>query len=207
MIQIGSRFTRLLVVKRSVRRDNRRERFWLCKCDCGKTKAVRAGHLREGKIKSCGCLREEALATWNKDKGTSERYAADLTGQRWNMLTAVERAAPPENSNLTHDYRRAMFWLWRCDCGNQKAIRVASVMAGRTRSCGCLIGTHAPDVTGQRWNMLTAVERMPPLPQDPWTPRWLWRCDCGKTKVIRYASVRIGKAKSCGCLRKGRPKK
>ena len=46
MIQIGSRFTRLLVVKRSVRRDNREERFWLCKCECG---TMIEDEMRDGK--------------------------------------------------------------------------------------------------------------------------------------------------------------
>ena len=33
--------------------------YWKCKCDCGNEKDVRIGHLTAGKIKSCGCFREE----------------------------------------------------------------------------------------------------------------------------------------------------
>lgn len=29
---------------------------WLCKCDCGNSKIARGSHLKEGDIKSCGCL-------------------------------------------------------------------------------------------------------------------------------------------------------
>lgn len=35
---------------------------WFCRCDCGSETTVAAGHLRNGKIKSCGCLRRETSA-------------------------------------------------------------------------------------------------------------------------------------------------
>jgi hypothetical protein len=34
--------------------------------------------------------------------------------------------------------------------------------------------------------------------------RWMCRCDCGKTKIIRAAALRSGHIKSCGCTRKGK---
>lgn len=33
--------------------------WWNCICSCGKEKEIRADHLKLGKIKSCGCLRNE----------------------------------------------------------------------------------------------------------------------------------------------------
>ena len=33
--------------------------MWLCRCDCGVVKPVRSETLRNGKAKSCGCLRYE----------------------------------------------------------------------------------------------------------------------------------------------------
>ena len=30
--------------------------------------------------------------------------------------------------------------------------------------------------------------------------KWLWQCDCGKTKVIRASLVKSGKVQSCGCV-------
>ena len=37
------------------------------------------------------------------------------------------------------------------------------------------------------------------------TIEWACVCDCGNTKVIPSGSLRAGKVKSCGCLRKSKP--
>lgn len=33
--------------------------WMVCKCDCGKIQTVRAGDLKSGKSKSCGCLNKK----------------------------------------------------------------------------------------------------------------------------------------------------
>lgn len=35
--------------------------WWLCRCDCKQEKLIRAGHLRHGKVHSCGCLRRDNM--------------------------------------------------------------------------------------------------------------------------------------------------
>lgn len=50
------KFGKLLVVS-----FNRREKgstYWLCQCDCGRQKAIQAGHLKAGLITSCGCYKK-----------------------------------------------------------------------------------------------------------------------------------------------------
>ena len=40
---------------------------WLCQCDCGsEPKLVRAGHLKNGSIRSCGCLSRETTSAMMK---------------------------------------------------------------------------------------------------------------------------------------------
>lgn len=54
MLEIqGQRFTKLVAVEKAGTNE-KGERFWLCQCDCGKTKEVTGSALVAGKIKSCG---------------------------------------------------------------------------------------------------------------------------------------------------------
>lgn len=64
-VAVGERYGRLVVVE--VLRGPKPLRC-LCVCDCGKTKAVTAGHLREGRTRSCGCLKRDAQA-WHPWRG------------------------------------------------------------------------------------------------------------------------------------------
>lgn len=57
---IGSKFTRY-TVKSFVKIDTGGNSVWLCKCDCGSIKEVRACNLNNGHSKSCGCLNQENL--------------------------------------------------------------------------------------------------------------------------------------------------
>lgn len=59
----GKRFGRLTVVKRVENRvsiSGRQYAMWLCKCDCGKTKIASTGNLRQGQVRSCGCLQKDS---------------------------------------------------------------------------------------------------------------------------------------------------
>lgn len=54
----------------------------------------------------------------------------DLTGQRFGRLTAI-------SSRMDSDNRRCV-WLCKCDCGNYKEFKSATLISGRAQSCGCL---------------------------------------------------------------------
>lgn len=54
----GKRFKRLVV--RELSHVNRSGTWWLCDCDCGKKKLVRARCLVTGVTGSCGCYRVES---------------------------------------------------------------------------------------------------------------------------------------------------
>lgn len=54
----------------------------------------------------------------------------DLTGQKFNRLTVLERA---ENSKCGKAR-----WLCRCECGNEVIVLGSSLTSGHTKSCGCL---------------------------------------------------------------------
>ena len=46
----NKRFGRLIALER-------KGNDWICECDCGNQKDIKAYRLRSGRTKSCGCLR------------------------------------------------------------------------------------------------------------------------------------------------------
>lgn len=54
----GTRFGRLTAVKLSEKRSGRKT-FWDCICACGKEKTIRTDSLKDGSVRSCGCLKKE----------------------------------------------------------------------------------------------------------------------------------------------------
>lgn len=69
---IGQRFERLVVLEQAPKGKGTAAR-WLCRCDCGKEKVCISSHLRGGRIRSCGCLRQETTARLNRTHGLSRR--------------------------------------------------------------------------------------------------------------------------------------
>lgn len=65
----GQRFGRLVVVELHGVRNGCA--IWRCKCDCGKETLTKGSLLRNGKTKSCGCLREEVRRTSTRKHGLS----------------------------------------------------------------------------------------------------------------------------------------
>ena len=53
----------------------------------------------------------------------------DLTGNRYGRLTVLR---------YYKTEKKKVYWLCRCDCGNEVAVYSASLKDGRTKSCGCL---------------------------------------------------------------------
>jgi hypothetical protein len=58
--------------------------------------------------------------------------ASDLVGQVFGRLTVLARAGS------TNGTRRRPLWRCRCACGEEAIVPAASLLAGSTRSCGCL---------------------------------------------------------------------
>lgn len=93
-------------------------------------------------------------------------------------------------------------WECRCDCGKKTVVSGSSLRTGNTSSCGCL-KTEGEDETGNRFGSLVVVE---PVEDSRRGAFWRCKCDCGGEAVVKGASLRYGKTKSCGCstLKHGR---
>lgn len=63
--------------------------------------------------------------------------AEDITGRKFHKLTAVKRAGFREGAKC-----RKSLWLCRCDCGRDAIVAYVELLAGATKSCGCIIGQH-----------------------------------------------------------------
>lgn len=83
----GKVFGRLTVKGRVTLAPGERGPFWLCLCGCGKECKVRAGNLKSGSTRSCGCLAKEFT--------TSHGKRNTRTWHVWAQL--IQRCTNPNN--------------------------------------------------------------------------------------------------------------
>ena len=121
---IGRVFGELTVVSPGEPEATAAGRRWLCRCSCGKTCTVLATLLAKGRKTHCG------------GPAHKKNYAyADITGQRFEMLTALH---PSENRKSS----RSVTWRCRCDCGNEIDVSYNNLVYGNMKSCGCRKKAH-----------------------------------------------------------------
>ena len=124
------RFGMLTVLRQSERKSPRGELYWLCRCDCGNEKEILGNNLKRGAVSSCyACI----------------KINADITGQRFGMLTALHRS----EQNYGH-------WICRCDCGEITDVSIYKLLDGEAKSCGC---KKITDLTGKRFGRLVVLKR------------------------------------------------
>lgn len=99
----GQKFGRLTVIERdnSKPKGHGKPVYWICQCDCGKIKSIKADHLRRGYTQSCGCLHKEIV---------SKTFTKDITNQKFDYLTAIKP--------LYINSHKETVWLCKCNCGN-----------------------------------------------------------------------------------------
>lgn len=190
----GERYGRLIVLERDYSKPKGKA-YWYCKCDCGNITSVSRNNLKNGSIKSCGCLKKET-----QDKKATETLK-DMTGQRFGRLTVLHR---DESKPKGHGHKA--YWVCRCDCGNMVSVVGTNLRNGTTQSCGCLQRERTSeaglvDLTGQQFGFLIPLYR---LDEKKWG-KTIWHCKClncgGETDVI-HSYLTIGDTKSCGCIRR-----
>lgn len=109
-------------------------RQYLCQCDCGTVKTIRANDLRGGRSRSCGCLRVEAMKRVALNHNSSREQKSNMAGQRFSNLLVIAEAEP----DLTEKGQRKRRVMCRCDCGQVTIVKATSLRSGNTKSCGCL---------------------------------------------------------------------
>lgn len=114
MITKGMKFGKWTVLKEAGKNKDRR-RLWLCKCECGYTKAVIERYLLKGQSTQCGKCDHE-----------------DLTGKKFGKLTVQKLAYKKKRNSST-----SIFWQCLCDCGNFFIARSDALKKGTSSHCGC----------------------------------------------------------------------
>jgi len=100
----------------------------LCLCECGTEKRISIYDLKAGKTKSCGCIHKEFLIALHKKKkvktkGNFEEYIGNTYGR----LTVMEGAK---------EFGIKVKCI--CSCGKETFTSIHALLAGKTKSCGCL---------------------------------------------------------------------
>lgn len=99
-------------------------RIWHFLCECGKECNYPIRYVVDGTHISCGCYKKP-------------RKHKDITGKKFNMLTAVKDTGKSSNGK-----NKRVIWLFQCDCGKNIELEATRVASGNTASCGCLRATE-----------------------------------------------------------------
>jgi hypothetical protein len=186
---VGQKFGKLTVI--SLNKKENGIIFWDCKCDCGNETVVRGGCLTQGKSNSCGCS-----------------HISISVGDKFGMLTVLKL----DHRKLTTT-GSDIYWLCKCNCGNETVVCARNLKKGNTKSCGCLVKEQSSingklnvvDLTGKRFGKLTVVKRVDkPEKLKSAFSFWLCECECGNSKIMSSNDLKKGEhnSKSCGCYSK-----
>ncbi len=110
----GKIFNDLTVIELAFTKNG--ERYWHCKCKCGKEKNISTANLTTNKVKSCGC----------------RKYLQINPGDRFGKLTVLSKIEGKYSSS------GGILYDCKCDCGTPHHIVVGSrLIDGSIKSCGC----------------------------------------------------------------------
>jgi len=123
----------------------------------------------------------------------------DIVGKKFGSLLVLSRVKSPDNVIN----KKSTYFECLCDCGKHTVVIGADLRGGHTKSCGCLQHNKCNEMIGMKFGKLTVLEKsVPPVHLSKKSKKnsfFLCSCDCGKTKIIKAASLRSGRSLSCGC--------
>lgn len=180
----GKEFGWWKVIKLDTSR-KREQRFYFCRCKCGKEKSVSTSSLIRGLSKSCGCR-----------KAVPKN---DLSGKKFGRLTVL--------GIDTEKRGHGMLWKCQCDCGEIKSYSTSILLRKKVVSCGCKSREQTSkreflDITNHRFGRLLALNINHIKADKYGNTDYYWNClcDCGNSIIVQGTVLRRGDTKSCGCL-------
>lgn len=176
---LNEKFGRLTVIEKAENYKNRTA--WICQCECGKIITVTTKNLRNGSVRSCGCLKRKSLI-----------------GQKFGQLTVIKAT----------DERRhgSVVWECICDCGNITYATTEGLRVGDNISCGCknkakekFSQSYKVDLTNKQYGLLTVLGATD-MRTNNGNQIWKCQCQCGNITYVSTNHLQTGNTKSCGCL-------
>jgi len=112
---IGKKCNRLTVVGHATKPLNTKyaDKFWLCRCDCGRTTKLSSRRITSGHTKSCGCLKKP-----------------NLVGNHYGCYTVIAQGNRPKGV-----VNRDNYWLCRCDCGKKRHVNANHLKHTTPKHC------------------------------------------------------------------------
>lgn len=173
----GQKFGEWQVIKR----DETKQRYWICKCSCGVEKSIQDYSLTSGRSKSCGHSKLEIdFEGIDKSKllDRGKKFGIYL-GQRfgeWEVIGDVE------------DYKVPCI----CSCGKSRSINIYMLKSGESTSCGHTMNKdRIIDISGKQFGDLTPIKYIA-------NGVWECRCICGNIVKKQISHLMDGRARSCG---------
>lgn len=158
----GQKFGRLEAVRLSEKRSGRKT-YWECKCECGNPKTIRTDSLKNGLIRSCGCLKKEQDEKNLDHKRWTHRESGDRLYSVWNGMH--RRCYNPQDSKYGsyggrginvcddwHDVKK--FKDWALNNGYQEDLSIERIdVNGNYEPTNC---TWIP-ISEQAWNKRNTI--------------------------------------------------
>jgi hypothetical protein len=122
--------------------------------------------------------------------------AKDLTGEKFGKLIAL-------NATDNRDANGCILWECKCDCGNLCYVISASLIRGKTNSCGCYnieqLKARFKNLIGLRFGRLVVVKKNTLRARGV---LWDCVCDCNNEITVESSSLLSKHTRSCGCISK-----
>lgn len=161
----GQRYGMLVAVER-VGTDAHRQALWRCKCDCGTETVVRAGGLRSGNTRSCGCGSGFKQQEKNPSFKTGHSHS-----RLYRIWEAMKTRCYNKNCKAYKDYGArgisvcgewlhdfAAFYEWAMQNGYQGDLSIDRIKVNEGYSPGnCRWATPAQQSKNTRRNVLVSI--------------------------------------------------
>lgn len=103
----GKRIGKLVVIK-LINDGNKKERTWLCKCDCGNYKEVAGRNLRSQHTKSCGCLVKDLKLKFQGKNNPNYKHGM-VTNKLYPIWNEMKQRCYNSNNKRYSNYGRKKY--------------------------------------------------------------------------------------------------